>query len=219
MVRPLIGILGGTFDPVHIGHMQLAREAIRSLGLDVLRCIPAGQPPHRNQPLARAADRLVMAHRVFDGEPRCVVDDAEIRRKGASWTIHTLERLRAASPDSALVLIVGADALLGLPGWHRWQELLDFAHIAVANRPGSSLQPSTMPVALASLWQRRHTTDVSMLRQSPAGHIVSFTIAPCPVSATGIRQAVSRGEAITGWVCPAVENYIRDHHLYTHAAC
>ena len=218
MVRPLMGILGGTFDPVHVGHLQLARAAIQSLNLDVLRCIPAGQPPHRHQPEATAAARLAMVHLAFDGEPRCVVDDAEIRQTGFSWTIRTLERLRTTAPESALVLIVGADALLGLPGWHRWQELLDFAHIAVANRPGTSLQPAAMPAALAALWQAHQTPDVSTLHQSPAGRIVSFTIAPCPVSATAIRQRVARGEPVSGQVSAAVENYIRNHHLYSLAA-
>lgn len=219
MSRRLTGILGGTFDPVHIGHLQLARDAIQALDLDALRCIPAGQPPHRPAPVTSATDRLAMVKLAFADQARCMLDDAEIRQSEPSWTIRTLERLRDELPDDSLVLIVGADAFLGLSTWHRWTELLDFAHIAVANRPGSNLAPSAMPPALAALWQDRYTTDVTMLRQSRNGRIVSFTIVPCSVSATRIRQAVSQGEPISDLVTPAVENYIRQHHLYKNAVC
>lgn len=219
MSRRLTGILGGTFDPVHIGHLQLARDAIQALDLDALRCIPAGQPPHRPAPVTSATDRLAMVKLAFSDQARYMLDDAEIRQSEPSWTIRTLERLREELPDDSLVLIVGADAFLGLSTWHRWTELLDFAHIAVANRPGSNLAPSAMPPALAALWQDRYTADVTMLRQSRNGRIVSFTIVPCSVSATRIRQAVSQDEPISDLVTPAVENYIRQHHLYKNAVC
>jgi len=148
-------------------------------------------------------------------EPGCVIDDTEIRQTGPSWTIRTLERLWQIEPETAHVLILGADAWLGLPTWHRWQALLNFAHIAVANRPGADLALGAMPVALQSIWAAAHTTDLARLRQQRAGCLVSFTIAPCEVSATQVRQQLAQGLPVTGLVTPAVENYLQQHHLYT----
>lgn len=215
MNRRLIGVLGGTFDPVHRGHVQLASDAIRALGLDELRCVPAGLPPHRAQPLASAEDRLAMVNLAFANQEKCSIDDAEIRQTGPSWTILTLERLRLMLPDASLVLIVGADAFLGLPTWHRWQELTKLAHLAVANRPGADLDTAIMPEALKELFLACHSANQNELSNKAAGHVVSFTMTPCPVSATQIRAAVCQGRPIADLVSAPVENYIRQHHLYT----
>ncbi len=212
--RQLIGVLGGTFDPVHVGHTQLAREAQTALSLDAVVCVPAGQPPHRQAPIANAADRLTMACLAFKDEPGCQVDDAEVSQPGPSWTVKTLQRLDQSHPEDALVLILGADAFLGLPTWHQWGGLLELAHIAVANRPGVTLDPSTMPPPLAALWRKTFVADAGELRTKKAGHIVSFTITPCEVSATRIRESLRAGCAISGQVNPLVENYIHEHHLY-----
>lgn len=215
MNRRLIGVLGGTFDPVHRGHTQLAHDAVSALALDELRCVPAGNPPHRCAPLASAEERLAMVGLAFADLPGYVIDDAEIRQAGPSWTILTLERLRAALPEASLVLIVGADAFLGLPSWHRWQDLIRYAHLAVANRPGSNLDVAALPEPLQALLRAHSAEDASELRQSRAGRIVSFTMTPCAVSATQIRAAVRQGHPIASLVSAPVENYIRQHHLYT----
>lgn len=198
--------------------MQLAAEAIATFHLDELRCIPAGQPPHRQPPQADALHRLAMAQMGFAGHCKCVIDDAEILQTGPSWTICTLERLRQIEPTASLLLIMGADALLGLPTWHRWQELLNYAHIAVANRPESVLVAEEMTEPLRSFWGMNHTTNLERLREQPAGCLVSFTIAPCTVSATQVRRAVGQGQLISGLVPQAVENYIVQHHLYQKTA-
>jgi nicotinate-nucleotide adenylyltransferase len=215
----LSGILGGTFDPVHVGHVQLARDALTQLHLDSLRCIPAGQPPHRAQPQGHASDRLMMTRLAFDSEPRCFVDDTETRQIGPSWTIRTLERLWQLEPDTAHVLILGADALLGLLKWYRWSELLLYGHIAVANRPGSDLEISEMPERLRDLWTQHVTYDLAALREHRAGFMVSFKIAPCDVSATQIRQKLAQGLSVTGLVPPSVERYLLQHPIYHQTAC
>jgi nicotinate-nucleotide adenylyltransferase len=214
MTRPIVGILGGTFDPVHCGHTQLADDATSALKLDQLHCVPAGNPPHRDPPAASAADRLAMVQLAFADRP-VTIDDAEIRQQGPSWTLRTLERLRHKMPDTSLVLIMGADAFLGLPGWHRWEALTQFAHLAVASRPGSNLDAASMSEPIQNLFRTHHAEDVAVLGQMPAGRIVSFTMTPCSVSATQIRAAVRHGQPIAGLVPPPVENYIRHHHLYT----
>jgi nicotinate-nucleotide adenylyltransferase len=155
-----------------------------------------------------------MVQRAFAHRARCVVDDAEVLQAGPSWTIRTLERLRHSEPTVSHVLILGADALLGLPTWHRWDALLDYAHIAVANRPDSPLVPAQMSEPLRAFWAAHFTTDLAGLRQQPAGCLVSFTIAPCKVSATQVRQTVGQGLPVTDLVPEAVENYIVQHHLY-----
>jgi len=203
---------------VHVGHLQLAEEAIATFHLDELRCIPAGQPPHRQPPQAAANHRLAMARLGFAQNSACQVDDAEILQTGPSWTISTLERLRQREPAASLLLVMGADALLGLPTWHRWQKLLDYAHIAVANRPESALVACEMPEPLRTFWEKHHTTDLDRLREQPAGCLVSFTITPCTVSATQVRRAVGQEQSISGLVPEAVENYIVQHHLYQQTA-
>lgn len=155
-----------------------------------------------------------MVRLALGAEPGCIIDDTEIHQSGPSWTIRTLERLWQTEPQTAHVLILGADAWLGLPTWHRWQELLNYAHIAVANRPGTSLTTAAMPVPLQSVWAAAHTTRVADLRGQRAGCVVSFTIAPCAVSATQVRQHLAQGLPVSGLVTPAVENYLQQHHLY-----
>ncbi|MGC3961798.1 MAG: nicotinate-nucleotide adenylyltransferase [Rhodocyclaceae bacterium] len=208
-----LGILGGTFDPIHFGHLRLAEEARDALGLTTVRVIPAGQPPHREQPGTVAEDRLNMARLAIAGVPGYELDDSEVVRQSPSYTVLTLRRLRAELGTARpLVLILGADAFLGLPSWHEWEEILPLAHIAVGTRPGFELDAATMGPVLADLFSAAHglPTDPA----APAGRIVPFHMTALDISATGIRAALTAGRSARFLLPDAVLDYIETHHLY-----
>ena len=135
-----IGIFGGTFDPIHYGHLRTAFELLQTLDFEAVRFVPCGDPPHRGVTFASAALRLEMVRAATRDEPRFVVDDRELRREGPSYSIDTLMSLREEFPDRSLCLITGMDAFLGLPTWHRSDEILDFAHMWLHTGPDGGLQ-------------------------------------------------------------------------------
>lgn len=199
-----IGILGGTFDPVHRAHLHLARAALRQLGLTRVLWVPAGQPYHRRPPHAAAAHRLAMARIAVMGEPAFEVDDTEILSGEPSYTVPTLERLRREYGDERpLVLILGADAFLGLPTWHRWREIFGLARVAVAARPG--FDPASAGEALSA---------------APPDGVAWFEIEPvepADLSGTAVRERLLAGEddaALDRLLPPGVLDYIRSNHLY-----
>jgi nicotinate-nucleotide adenylyltransferase len=212
-----VALLGGTFDPVHYGHLRFADAVRRALGLSAVRLVPAGDPPHRRVPSASAADRLAMLQLAVAEFPGLVVDDRELRRGGKSYTVLTLTELRREFPDSPLLLLLGADAFLGLPSWHRWGELSDLAHLVVVERPGVNLEAS-LPAPLLPIWRDRLVRDPRILLSRPAGAILVQSIAPVDVSATTIRNHIAKGgsagEKWRGLLPPAVLAYIDLHHLY-----
>lgn len=217
-VTPL-GLFGGTFDPIHYGHLRLAEEAREALGLARVRFIPAGQPPHRATPMSAARHRLAMVQLAIANNPNFECDPAEAQSSAKSYTIHTLERLRSElGPTRPLVLILGADAFQGLPGWHRWRELLELAHIAVANRPGYAPHGRRWPAALSpeldALCAGRIGMPAEGLAQSPAGRVIPFDMTPLAISASLIRDLFAQG-ASTRYLAPdAVLDYIAEHQLY-----
>jgi nicotinate-nucleotide adenylyltransferase len=214
---PPLGLLGGTFDPIHNGHLELAREVVAALSLSALRLLPAGDPPHRSPPVATATERLAMVKLAIEGCPGLEVDAREVTRPGPSYTVLTLEELRREMPARPLALIVGADAFLGLPGWHHWRELFALAHLVVVARPGTTLA-GMLPAPLADEWQRRFRPSIDALTQATAGAIVEQPITAHDISASVIRAELARGSAgiaaVRGLLPPAVLAYIERHRLY-----
>lgn len=209
-----LGLLGGTFDPLHNGHLRLAEEAMTKLALARVRLIPAGRPPHREAPGASAADRLAMCRLAAAGNPGLEIDPSEVESEAPSYTHTTLSRLRCEQGQTRpLVLLLGVDAFNGLASWHRWRELFELAHIAVASRPGHPLEPERLPPELAREWLARQIapTDVA---SSPAGGLLAFTITALDISATAIRELVSRQQSPRYLLPDSLLDYIAQHHLY-----
>jgi nicotinate-nucleotide adenylyltransferase len=210
--RRRIGLLGGTFDPIHVGHLALARAARVALALDELRFVPTGRSWQKDASRASSAQRLEMVRRAVATLPPgegFMVDDREVRRDGPTYTVDTLVALRAEVGDAALVLVMGSDQFRNLPSWHRWTELLEHAHIATTQRERIGLQG--LPAPLEALLTR---CGRDALGDAPAGSIVFFTMPPVPVSATALRAQLGRGERPAELLPPAVLDYIGSESLY-----
>ncbi|MEW6314499.1 MAG: nicotinate-nucleotide adenylyltransferase [Pseudomonadota bacterium] len=208
-----IGILGGTFDPIHYGHLRLAQEAADGLGLDHVRFIPCHLPPHRDVPRATPAQRLEMVRLALRGNPAFVLDTREMNRGRPSYSVDTLTDLRAELGNEVpLCLIMGADAFLGLETWRQWRQLFDLAHIVVASRAGALDQAGLTPALRAEFAARRG--ERSALSHSPHGTITPFAMTALDISATRIRQDVARGESMRYLLPDAVLDYIQRHKLY-----
>ena len=206
-----IGVLGGTFDPVHIGHLRGGLEVAEMMQLDELRLTPNARPPHRDTPQVSALDRLAMVECAVAGVATLVVDSRELQRDTPSYTIDTLELMRAElAADDQLFLLLGWDAFCGLPTWHRWEDLLQHCHILVLQRPDADSEP---PDALRNLLAARSVSDPLALK-GPGGQIAFVWQTPLAVSATQIRQLLASGKSVRFLVPDAVLAYIDAHGLY-----
>ncbi|AIR89262.1 nicotinate-nucleotide adenylyltransferase [Pseudomonas cremoricolorata] len=206
-----IGILGGTFDPVHIGHLRSALEVVELMQLDELRLLPNARPPHRETPQVTAQQRLAMVCGAVEGAAPLRVDARELARDKPSYTIDTLESLRAElGADDQLFMVLGWDAFCGLPSWHRWEELLQHCHILVLQRPDADVEP---PFELRNLLAARSESDPTAM-SGPAGNISFVWQTPLAVSATQIRQLLASGKSVRFLVPDAVLAYIEAHDLY-----
>lgn len=206
-----MGLFGGTFDPIHFGHLRTAFELYQSLKLAEVRFLPTGNPPHRNHTLADAELRLTMVRAAVADQSGFVVDDREVRRAGASYTVDTLVELRREYPHRSLCLLLGMDAFLGLPTWHRWRELFDLAHVVVAHRPGWKA-PTQGP--LGELMVDRGTGAVNELHRSPAGRIYVHAVTQLEISSTELRQIIDAGRDPRFLVPDAVREIIRNSGCY-----
>jgi nicotinate-nucleotide adenylyltransferase len=207
------GIYGGSFDPVHIGHLRTALELKQSLGLTEVRFVPSRDPPHRRAPAASAALRVEMLRQALADQPGFVVDERELNREGPSYTVATLESLRAEGLPRSLALILGMDAFLGLTTWHRWTEILALAHLVVAHRPGWQ-PPDDGP--LGELLARRRTRDADDLREG-AGRVLIHAVTGLDIASSDLRGAVGRGEDIRYLVPDPVRATILRHGCYAGA--
>jgi nicotinate-nucleotide adenylyltransferase len=214
----VLGLFGGTFDPLHIAHLRLAVEAREALGLAEVCFIPAGSPALRDTPQCAAAHRLAMVQRALADMSRFSVDASEVlnvaAKPGPSYTVETLERQRRQhGHERPLVLLLGADAFARLEAWHRWRDLFGLAHIAVATRPGHDLIVGAGGTALDAEFAARHATATD-LADAPAGCIVPFTITALEISASAIRQRLATGLSARYLVPDAVLDYIDSHQIY-----
>ena len=207
----LIGVFGGTFDPIHYRHLRTAFEMLQALQFDEVRFIPCGDPPHRGRTEAGAAERLRMVELAVAGQEGFVADDRELRRDGPSYTVDTLQSLHAEFPGRSLGLIVGMDAFLGLPDWHRWEDILRLAHVVVAHRPGWRA-PDIGP--LGELITERGTHRPDDLRDTEHGRIHIHAVTQLEISSTEIRQLVRAGRDPRFLMPDAVCQAIRETGCY-----
>jgi len=206
-----IGLFGGTFDPIHYGHLRTAFELLQALKLSQVRFLPTGNPPHRELPLAPAELRLQMVRAAVAGQPGFVVDDRETRRQGVSYSVDTLTDLRADYPQHPLCLLLGMDAFLGLPTWHRWREIFDLCHVVVAHRPGWK---APMMGPLGKLMVDRGTGSVRELQGALGGRIYVQAVTQLEIASTDLRAVVSSGQDLRYLVPDAVRDIIMGSGCY-----
>jgi len=208
----MIGILGGTFDPIHYGHLRTALDVQQALGLEQVRFIPLRDPPHRGRPQLAAGERLALLQAALTGQPGFLADDRELHREGPSYTLDTLRSLRRElGPSVSLCLLLGQDAFLGFPEWHRPREILDLAHLVVMRRPDA---PPPQRPELEPLVAGRQVEDPARLRLAPGGLLYWVRVTQLEISATAIRELLARDLSPRFLLPDAVLERIRQRGLY-----
>lgn len=212
-----VGILGGTFDPIHFGHLRLAEEMLELARLGQIRFIPSGTPPHREAPQVSAQHRSAMVRLAIADQPAFVLDEREVARTVPCYTADTLRELRAELGEAQpLCLMMGSDAFLHLHTWHAWQRLFEFAHIMVMQRPGRPLGNAIQQAdaVLRETYNERLLPGVAALREMPCGGIIVFDMPLLEISATDIRRRIAEHRTIRYLLPSAVSDYIYTNQLY-----
>lgn len=204
----MIGIFGGTFDPIHYGHLRSALEAQEIFGLTEVRFIPSATPPHRTQPATSAEMRRDMVTLAIQAQASFICDSRELERDGKSYMVDTLASLRQDFPDQPLLLFIGTDAFNQLTSWHQWQRLFDFAHLVVITRPSFNRLP------FDDFFIARHTEDPTTLANTHAGKLYFQAITQLDISATAIRQLIAQQRSPRFLLPDAVVDYITHNQLY-----
>ncbi|OGT34947.1 MAG: hypothetical protein A3F11_06245 [Gammaproteobacteria bacterium RIFCSPHIGHO2_12_FULL_37_14] len=206
-----IGILGGTFDPIHFGHLRLALELREFLDLAKIHIIPCYQPVHRKLPVASPAQRLAMLECAVAGEPALYADPREIQHGVPSYMIDTILEMRNEMPHTPLCLLLGIDAFLGFTSWHRWQDILDHAHLVIAHRPQYQLPSTGM---IADLLKERLHSEIITIHDTLGGRMIVRPITSLEISATDIRKQIAMGRNPRYLLPDNVYNYIKQHGIY-----
>lgn len=208
----MIGILGGTFDPIHNGHLRTALDVQQCLSLEEVRFIPCGEPPHRITPVADPIQRLCMVRAAIATQEKFKLDDREIKRKGPSYMVDTLTSLKQDFSDKSLCLILGTDAFNGLEQWHRWQQIFELANIVVMQRPAIKGR-NELNKRLLSLLKHR-LVDVDEFKRKKHGAITFVPVTQMDISATSIRKQWQQGKDIQYLLPDSVLTLIRQQHIY-----
>ena len=212
-----IGIFGGTFDPIHHGHLRLAQEALEQCRLGTVRFIPSGTPPHRQAPLATAEQRLHMVQLAINGQPGFITDEREVHRLDKCYTVDTLSALRnELGEQQSLSLLLGSDAFLQLHTWHQWPRLFELAHIVVMQRPGQPLGNAIAQAdeKLRQQYQTRLAPSSQLLHETASGHIVVLAMPQLDISATDIRSRAAQNKSLRYLLPDSVAHYIQTNKLY-----
>lgn len=210
-----IGILGGTFNPIHFGHLRMAEELAEGLGLNQVRFIPSANPPHKDRPLISAQQRAAMVALAIQQNQAFMLDTRELARDGASYTIDTLTSLRdELGNEISITLFMGSDAFTHFDTWHRWQEIIEHCHIALVQRPHLSSEKHRLSKTLKTFLHNHYSENSEELQHSPSGIVTMRQITALDISSTDIRHALKRGNSVRYLMPDNVIDYIDQQHLY-----
>ena len=207
----MIGIFGGAFDPVHRGHLALATAAHQQLGLESVRFIPLGVPPHRSQPQASAEFRVKLLRAALEPYPEFEVDTLEVEKTSPSWTVETLEQLNQSMPEKTLCLLLGSDAFKPLNTWYRWRTLTDYCHIVVVSRKGDGQE---LDAEVADFLAEKRTETLAEMSDGVSGRLLWLEADVPELSSTQVREQIAKGQSLTQYVPSAVAALIKEYRLY-----